>query len=85
MKKRIPKYITPKRVIAVYATDWAYRSTETRPDDNSIGPMRAWVTGFLWKETDDFISIASHIFDDNDGRHILSIPKVNIIKRVNLS
>ena len=83
--KRIPKYLALTQVVAVYAVDWAYRQVETRPDDDSIGPMRAWVVGFLWRETAEFISLANHIFDDKDGRHILSIPKVNIIYRVNLS
>jgi len=72
---------TPERkLVMIYAEDW---SIEDGPIDvnHAFSLYRAWLVGFLIRETDDAITMAPELFDDR-VRHAQTIPKTAIRQRI---
>jgi hypothetical protein len=76
------KPILQQKIIMVQAEDW---SIEDGPIDIShdFTLYKAWVVGFLLKETATSITLAPELFDDRT-RRCQTIPKSAIRKRIEL-
>ena len=72
-----------KRPIAVLADDWSIDDGPT-DIDHAFGVYRAWVIGFLIRDTEDSITIVMEIFGDGKVRKAQTIPKAVIKEIVSL-
>ena len=67
----------------IQAEDWSI--TDGPIDANhDFNLYKAWVVGFLLKETDNSITLAPELFDDDQVRRCQTIPKSAIKKRIEL-
>jgi hypothetical protein len=70
-------------IVAVEAVDWAFQAAQV-DISHDFDVTHGLVVGFLVKETDDFISLTQQLFDNDDVRATMSIPKCTIKRRVDL-
>ena len=68
-------------VVSVYAVDWGMYAEQLH-HSHEFEYVIGWVHGAIVKETDDFIAIAHQNFDSGDVRHVSTIPKVCILRRI---
>ena len=68
-----PDQFPQKKVLAIYAEDW---SIDDGPIDinHSFPLYKAWIVGFLIRETEDSITVTMEIFGEK-ARHAQTIPK----------
>lgn len=69
------------QVVSVKAVDWGmYGEQVSRDTDFQM--VTGWVHGEVVKEDDSLIAIAHQVFDAGDVRHVVVIPKVCILERI---
>lgn len=82
MNKHVPKYAW----VAVTAVDWTHTSHEQLDEDEAmdLSPVGVRLAGHLIKDSDDFVTLASQVFEDGTYRHLVSIPTGCILELIQL-
>ncbi len=69
------------KTTSIRAADWGIYS-EQLPADHDFQIVTGWIHGHVVKETDEFIALAFQVFDDGGVRHVVTVPKVCILERI---
>lgn len=70
------------KVVSILALDWGMYSEQVSAD-YEFECITGWVHGQVVRETETFVAIAHQVFHAGvDVRHVVVIPKVCIIQRV---
>jgi hypothetical protein len=70
------------QAVSIRAVDWGMYSEQVSRDTD-FQMVTGWVHGQIIKETEEIIAIAHQVFDAGDVRHVVVIPKVCILERIN--
>jgi hypothetical protein len=70
------------KIVSILAMDWVMYSEQISAD-YEFEPVAGWVHGQVVRETETSVAIAHQVFHEGgEVRHVVVIPKVCIIQRV---